>query len=195
MINNVNIKDVLNSLFSGYSFRSKVENDPKGNVKVIQMKDLENNYSKIGSKLTQIDASTIPTKYLLQKGDILFITKGSNNFAIVYDLGLPKAVGSSAFFVLRPDMTKINPDYLAWYINQEPVQQYLINNRAGTYIPNINRDTVEGIKIELPEIKTQKLISKISQLQIKEKRIMENLIFNRNLLVKNILFQKLYNRG
>lgn len=187
----VSINSVLVELFSGYSFRSKVVNDPGGDLEVIQMKDLEDGHSRIGSELTRINSSTIPQKYALQKGDILFLAKGANNYAIVYNLDLPKAVAASAFFVLRPVTSKIIPDYLAWYINQKAVQQYLKENTAGTYIPNINKNTILGIQIVLPEIKVQNLISKIHILSIKEDYLSAKIAAFRKILINNVLIQKL----
>jgi restriction endonuclease S subunit len=187
----VNISQVLNDLFSGYSFRSKVEHDPVGDLAVIQMKDLEDNYTRIGDGCNMIDALSIPPKYLLQNGDVLFISKGANNYAVVYDLELPKAAAASAFFILRPDTTKINPNYLAWYVNQKHVQQYLKENRAGTYIPNINRDTILGIQLSLPEIGVQNLIAKINSLSKREYYLNEKLTSLRKILINNVLIQKI----
>lgn len=183
MKSSVSIHSVLIELFSGYSFRSKVVNDPGGDMEVIQMKDLEDGYSRIGNELTKVDSSTIRQKYVLQKGDILFLAKGANNYAIEYDLDLPKAVAASAFFVLRPDLEKIIPGYLAWYINQKTVQQYLKENTAGTYIPNINKNTILGINIQLPEKEIQEKVVKIEFLRKREYLLTSELLFKREKLI------------
>lgn len=193
MKDKVKIKSVLKNIFSGYSFRTKIENDPRGDLAVIQMKDLRDNYSTIGSGLTQIDASDISSKYILHKGDILFISKGSNNFAVLYDLDIPKAIASSAFFILRPETSKVSPAYLAWYINQKPVQQYIKDNRAGTYIPNINKSTITGIEIELPAKNVQEKIVKIDFLRKKENLLMNQLIVKREQFVSDRLMSLLNN--
>lgn len=183
----VSIHSVLEELFSGYSFRSKVVNNPDGDMAVIQMKDIEDGYSRIGNELTKVDSSTIRQKCVLQKGDILFLAKGANNYAIVYNLDLPKAVAASAFFVLRPDLEKIIPGYLAWYINQKTVQQYLKENTAGTYIPNINKNTILGINIQLPEIVIQEKVVKIEFLRKREYLLMNELLRKREQVITNKL--------
>ena len=190
MNNEINIGRVLVGFFSGYSFRRKVEHDPNGDVSVIQMKDLEDNYSRITNNLTRIDVASVPPKYFLQKGDVLFISKGANNYAVVYDLDLVKAVAASAFFVLRADVEKVNPYYMAWYINQKPVQKYILDNRAGTYIPNINRDTILGIQLSLPEVEIQNLIAKVDSLSIREKYLNEKLTSFRKILINSVLIKK-----
>lgn len=181
----VNLTHILqnNGLFSGYSFRTKVENDPNGDVAVVQMKDLKDGYSNIATSMIKVLSSSIPEKYNLQKGDVLFISKGYNNFALVYDLDLQKAVASSAFFVLRPDRSKVVPEYLAWYLNQKPIQQYIKDNRAGTYIPNVNKTTLESIQMRLPEKKLQEKIVKIDFLRKREYLLTNQLLSKRELLV------------
>jgi len=175
----VKIKTVLSGFFAGFSFRQKVENDPKGDLHVIQMKDLEHNYSNIGMNLTKIKSDKVSDKNFLQKGDVLLITKGANNYAVEYKHELKKAVAASAFYVLRPNQKKIHPSYLTWYINQSPVQQYFKANMAGTYIPNINKKTIEEIVVTLPPMEIQEIIVSLDDLRKQEFVLMTELIEKR----------------
>lgn len=185
----VNIKTILSGFFAGFSFRQKVENDPQGDLPVIQMKDLEHNYSNISINVTKIKSDKVSNKNFLQKGDVLLITKGANNYAVEYKHEFKKAVASSAFYVLRPNQKKINSSYLAWYINQSPVQQYFKSNMAGTYIPNINKGTIEGIEIELPTLQVQDYIVKINELRNQERFLSEAIIDKREQVVNQLLLK------
>ncbi|MDR9374857.1 MAG: hypothetical protein RI565_08325, partial [Schleiferiaceae bacterium] len=66
----------ITHLFSGYSFRGKVKHLPQGDLAVIQLKDLQEDYSTIGTQLTRVNAEAVKRKYYLQKGDVLFVSKG-----------------------------------------------------------------------------------------------------------------------
>jgi len=184
------MKEVLEGVFSGYSFRSKVENEEEGDVSVIQMKDLGNGYQDIGDQLVKIRSENIPEKYWLRPGDVLFISKGANNYALVFDKAI-KAVAASAFFVLRPDQRKIVPEYLAWYINQKETQRYIEENRAGTYIPNVNKATVLGINIKLPPLEEQKFIAKVDFLRKREYLLTNELLAKREQLIAQKLLKKI----
>lgn len=184
------MKKVLKSVFSGYSFRSKVEHDENGDVSVIQMKDLHNEYQEIGSQMLRISGDSIPKKYLLEPGDVLFISKGANNYALVFNDKI-KAVAASAFFVLRPNKKIIVPEYLAWFINQKETQRFIEENRAGTYIPNVNKTTVEAIEIKLPTLDEQKIVAKMDFLQKREYLLTIELLAKRKLLISNLLMQKI----
>jgi restriction endonuclease S subunit len=187
------INSLLIDLFSGFSFRTKVENEIGGDLSVIQMKDLYNNYSSIRLELTKISSDKISPKFFLQKGDVLFIAKGSNNFAIEYNLDLPKVIAASAFFVLRPNMDRVIPGYLAWFINQTPVQQYLKENMAGSYIPNINKSTIEGIMVSLPTMDVQEKIALIDELRKRENVLMTQIMEKREAAVRTLLLNTVNN--
>ncbi len=160
---------VCHEIFLGYSFRSKIVDQANGDLYVIQMKDLVDDYSGIGNTLSKIDKESIKSKYLLKNGDVLFLSKGANNYASVYQDSMYPAISSSAFFVLRPKTDLINPFYLAWYINQERVQKYLADHKTGTSTLNVNRSAVENIPLEIPSLEKQRSIMLIANLQKREK--------------------------
>lgn len=177
---------------SGYSFRGKINSSPKGNLRVIQLKDMENDYTSIGNDCIFIDAAGMKEKYYLEKGDILFISKGGNNYAIVFDLDdvLP-TVASSVFYVIKVDASKADPYFVAWYINKTPVQQYFQEHAAGTYSLSIKKEVVENIPLQLPPLAMQKKIAKVAQLAQKEQYIYKTLKEKRAQLLEVQLLQSL----
>ena len=177
------MKAVLESISAGYSFRVKIQPTTLGGIQVVQMKDLDHSYQTITANLTQINGAGIKEKYRLKTGDVLFLSKGPHNYAAVFiDTKMP-TVATSAFFVLRPDQNKIMPEYLAWYINQEPVQHYLAEHRSGTYTLNVNRAVVENIPMQIPHLSRQNAIVKIARLQKKEANLQNELNAKRKRLI------------
>ena len=185
---------MLYSISSGFSFRSKIENDQNGELLVVQMKDLRDGYSAIGSNLTRVSSGLVGRTYTLEKGDVLFIAKGSNNYSLEFNLNLPNVIASSAFFVLRPDIATVAPGYLAWYLNQVDAQRYIKQNTAGTYIPNINIGTVENMLVEIPSLEVQKKIVAIDQLR-KRERLLNEEITKKHDIVVNAALSQLLKRG
>lgn len=175
------------SISAGFAFRVRVKADPAGEVAVVQMRDLEQGYTSIRTDLVKVSAEGIPTRYHLHRGDVLFLAKGQNNVALVYDLDLPVAVASAVFFVIRPDHERVDPHYLAWAINQEPAQQYLHERMAGTYITSINRPTLEGLEVTLPPIPQQQLIASVHALALAEQRILSDIATRRKQMINSLL--------
>lgn len=178
----------LAEVFSGFSFRKKIENDKNGKLYVIQMRDLSDDYLAIDQQsMMKIHEEEVPARYLLKRGDILLISKGNNNKALVYDLDLPKAVAASAFFVIRPDQSQIDPYYLAWLLNQKPIQQYFNEHRAGTSTANLNIKVIFELEIPIPEKNIQRKVARINFLQQREQILTFQLQEKKRLLVSSNL--------
>lgn len=173
-------------IFSGHTVRGRVESDPLGEVHAIQLKDLTKHYSEISDYSHRIKASGVPKNQFLQKGDILFVSKGANNFALVFDKDYP-AIAISVFFVLRITNKKVDPYYLAWYINQEKAQGYLHTGKEGTMITNINKVTLENLAVEIPSKEKQNMIIEINKLWKREIEISESIIERKKKLVHSYL--------
>lgn len=183
----IKIKSLVSyqGIFSGYSFRGKIKPEKGGELQVIQLKDIENDHSIIGESCIFVKGDSIKDKYYLKEGDILFSSKGANNYAIVFHAqNNYESVASSAFFVLRLDKDKALPEYVAWYINQSTVQQYLESQAIGTYTTSINRETVENIPIVLPSLSEQAKIAHIATLASKEQNLYLQLMENKKRLLQ-----------
>lgn len=179
----IHLKSILTyqGLSSGYSFRGKIKHVHNGGVRIIQLKDFENNYTSISSDCSLINSDKIKNKYYLKVDDVLFTAKGANNFALVFKGtdDIP-TIASSALFVLKVNKNLASPDFIAWYINQSKVQNYFKTNEVGTYSTSINKSTLEETPIELPSLEIQSKIAKIASLHTKELTISKEITFLKN---------------
>lgn len=184
------LNDVIakEGLFSGYSFREKIDPNPNGNVGVLQMKDIQNDYSNFDyQSLDKVSNFQFKHKFFLNKGDIVFVSKGVNNYAIVIDqINIP-IVASATFFIIKVDAKTIIPEYLAWFMNQKEAQNYFSEKRAGTYIPNLNKQDIMEMPVKVPPLKIQMAIAKTAILLHQEITILEKLKTNRKELIQTQL--------
>lgn len=154
----------------------------------MQLKDFENDYTTIGEECILIAGDKIKSKYHLKGGDILFTAKGTNNYAVVYeDRDDTPTIASSALFVIKVDKTRANPYYIAWYMNQNTVQNYFKTNETGTYVTSVNKTAIEAIPISLPTMEIQNKIAKITSLHLREKRLRAEITDLKNKLITNQL--------
>ncbi len=182
------------ALFSGYSFREKIEHNPNGDVGILQMKDIKENYSSFDYySIDKVSDFIFKDKFYLQKNDILFVSKGVNNFAIaIEDINI-KVVPSATFFVIRVEEKKIIPEYLVWYINQKEAQNYLNEKKAGTYVPNLNKQDIMELPIKVPPLDIQKAIAKTAILLNQEIEILDKIKVKRKELIQNQLLNLIKN--
>lgn len=184
----------FDALFSGYSFREKIEHNPNGDVGILQMKDINDNYLSFDyQNIDKVSDFIFKDKFYLQKNDILFVSKGVNNYAIAIEDINFKVIPSATFFVIRVDEKIIVPEYLVWYINQRDAQNYLNEKKAGTYVPNLNKQDIMELPIKVPPLKTQKAIAKTAVLLNKEIEILDKIKTNRKELIQNQLLKLIKN--
>jgi hypothetical protein len=184
------VSQISTEIFSGHTFRERIVDDPNGDCHVIQISNLDSNYTKIEKNPHKIKSSSISEKQFLKKGDVLFCAKGNNNFAFVFDKDYC-AVAVSLFFVIRPDQEKVSPQYLAWFINQSATQSTLDSRKEGTSVTNISKKSLEDLEIKVPSLLTQnKLVNLYRLWQVEKSKtiemIMQKEVYFNNLVLTEI---------
>ncbi len=181
-------------LFSGYSFREKIEPDSQGTIGILQMKDILKDYSGFDfNNLDKVSDFVFKDKFYLKKGDVLFVSKGTNNYAISIDLVDMRIVPSATFFVIRVDEKIILSDYLVWYMNQVYAQSYFTEKKAGTYVPNLKKQDILGLPIILPSLEKQNAIARTSKLINREIILLDKIKEYRKELIQTQLLKIINN--
>lgn len=171
----------------GYQFRGKVEPDPMGTHRVIQIRDFDDGLNLQVAGLYAVTPKGDPTRYAVSQGDVLFLSRGHRNYAMPIRDILENTIAASYFFILRIKTKRVLPEYLAWYINQAPAQEYLhIMARQGTHMPLIPLSAFGDLEVELPGMGTQKTIVEIGRLLEKEKELIKELQEKRSQFIKSI---------
>ncbi len=180
------IKDIAD-IQLGYQFRKKIEPERNGTLQVIQIRDFDENQNLNQEGLCRVTIDQLSDKYLVHKNDILFLARGHRNFAIPLLDSMERTIAASHFFILKIKGKKIIPEYLAWFINQTPAQEYLHNlARRGSHMPIIPKSVFENLKVHIPNIETQKKVFTLNTLIEKEKTLLYKLREKRALLVRSL---------
>lgn len=179
MKTNTKLKKPLNHIVTlQFGFYDKPTD--KGDVLYLQAKNFNDIGLYQGNDEIWITLNEKSENHLLRNGDILFVGKGMRNFAWKYTHHIGKAIASSIFFVIRPDHSKVDSDYLVTLFNSEKYQLYFQTLGAGSSIPSIRKNELEAVEIPLPSMEVQKKIARLDQLhkreliitaKIKEKKI------------------------
>lgn len=180
------IKDIAD-IQIGYQFRGKIEADPKGTHKVIQIRDFDEFQNLQANNLCKVTPKYDAERYLVNKGNVLFLARGHRNYAIPIKNSLENTIAASYFFILRIKTENVLPEYVAWFIKQSPAQAYLHNiARRGTHIPVVPKSAFEDMSIDVPDIKLQKAIIELDNLLEKERSLLYKLQEKRALFVHAI---------
>ena len=93
----------------GYHFDKKIVPDPNGAHRIIQMRDIDGRGMLNGASLIHVNLDRNLERYLVKKGDVLFVSRGSNNVAAIVDRDLDKTVPVSYFFLVRLRTEEVLP--------------------------------------------------------------------------------------
>lgn len=168
----------------GYQFRKKLEPLESGTYRVIQIRNFNENLVLHRESLSRVQIDKPAEQYLINKGDILFLSRGHKNWAVPIADELKDTIAVSHFFVLKIKNAGVLPEYLAWYINQAPAQEYLRSTaRHGTHMPLVPLSAFKGLTVDAPDMEIQRKIVMLSGLMEKEKLLLKKLQESRSLLI------------
>jgi restriction endonuclease S subunit len=178
---------------SGHTFRGRIDEDPEGNVPVLQIKDLKDQAILTADCLPRINWPSKKTgaraTATAQPGDILLPARGEYYQASVLQSNEP-VIATSQLFILRLTSKDIMPEYLRWYMNQSAAQNYFLTHRSGTSMPMLNKQSLGALPIVVPPLATQEKIVSVQRCWEQEKQLTEQLLTNREKMLNGI-FQQL----
>lgn len=188
----------------GYQHRDAVHHDASGSHRLIQVKDVESGgkhdeqfpepaaWRIWAGDLEHITPRADAGRYLLETGDLLFVSRGPNNVAIPlvrasfqpFPERWENVIAAYTFYIVRPDRSRVLPEYLAWVINQPTAQMYLTAQARGTVAKLLPKGAFEELEIPLPPLAVQHQIVELERLRAKEEQLLRQLIAARQRLMQ-----------
>lgn len=150
-------------------------------------------------KLTQFENSYIEPelkdlKFLLKENDVILAAKGSRNFAWVYTEEYGPCIPSSAFFIIRTNPSKVNGEYLAYYLNTERIQFLIKGMVTGSGMPSISKKEFMELEITLPKLNEQLKIVEVAKLMDEEIQLTSQLLSAKKNLKKGLIEKLITNQ-
>ncbi len=170
---------------SGHITRGRIEPRDDGTYHLLQARDVdaESLSYQIGAMI-RFNPSKSGKDWILKPEDLLFMARGARNFTLLMK-GLPNNVLAAAcFFIIRIKSRQMVPEYLHWYLNQDPVAHYLHRHSGrSVHMPVVKRAALENIDVPTPPLKTQKMVAQAVVLMDKEQSLLQNLAKKRKTLI------------
>jgi hypothetical protein len=181
-------------LRAGYPWRGAIPPVSNGTVKAVQAKDI----SEIGELVLENCVRTELTGKRdadwLRAGDVLLINKGSRNTATYIDRDLADVTCTSSLYLLKAHKSwteKLNMQFIAWQLNQAPLQAYFKRSSEGTLQVSLRRQVVEEAIVAIPDIRTQNLLANLYFSSQQEHKTLTKMIENRRMQLSAIATQLL----
>lgn len=179
---------------AGYLFRTRIEHDPKGNIPVIQLRDIDTRRLNWSTTARVSLNQKVNPAYFVQPGDVLCAARGNHYRALCLTGEPPPALVSSHLFILRARSQVVLPEFLAWYLNQSTAQTYLDTQAQGSSIRSLSRRVLAQLPVVVPALDLQQKVVQIQRLTDRETALTEQLLGKRRQLIDGLL-SKTIQRG
>jgi len=164
-------------ILPGYALKVRMEHEPEGTHQIILGKHLSGGspYRYNTEHELRITPKGPVDKYRVSAGDVLFVSRGSQNHAVKVESVPDTAVASATFYILRTH-DGIDAGYLAWCLNQAPVQAQIGQVRTGAGTPIVQRRIFADITIPVPSLDKQRQLAALGDLMAQEQQIRQQLV-------------------
>ena len=174
------ILGAIAEVWQGYPFRGAIPEAPTGSVRVIQMKDLTRTGLRSCDALIATEVEGRKEPDWLRDQDLLFVARGTSNYAVLVADPPPRTVCSPHLYVLRVKQPeRLLPGFLAWQLNQQPSQRYLRQSAEGSHQLSIRRSVLEQVEIRVPPLEQQRAVIELERTANAERGALQALIHNR----------------
>lgn len=173
----------------GYPFRGAIEPIVGGSVPVVQMKDVSAMGAMDWGAVVRTELTGRREPDWLVSGDILFVARGNHYYAAALEAVPNRCVCGPHLYHLRlKHGSAVLPEFLAWQINQPPVQRLLRQAAEGSNQLSIRRAELEALPISVPSLVVQEQIVGLAEAAVRERNLLDQLILNREQQLSALAF-------
>tara|TARA_Y100000590_G_scaffold16019_1_gene19379 strand:+ start:1212 stop:1733 length:522 start_codon:yes stop_codon:yes gene_type:complete len=126
---------------------------------------------------------------LAKLGDIIFRSRGQTNTAALLNEDVKSTIVAAPLFRVRPDIKKVVPEFLLWWINQPSSQSYLASRSKGTMVKMVSKQGLEDLEVNLPSLEQQKKVAEFFSLSMREQQLLEEIKNRKAIYTQGILMQ------
>jgi len=170
----------------GYQSREGIRAHSDGSHFLLQARDLNNLHQVDWSTLTRFTPAGSTSRSEIQQGDVLFLARGQDNFAWPVTHITTHILAANSFYILRPNHATVLPDYLAWWLNQAPAQEYIQLNRSGSSLPFLSVSALSRLEVPIPSSEMQHKIGELELLRKKEADLLGLYLSKKSTLIQSV---------
>ena len=181
--------DRLADIASGYHVGTKIEDEPAGRIPLLQLRDLEAQHVR-SDGVARVSNAEFRRHHRVRPGDVLFGARGVTRPAALVDETVPDgAVATSQLFVLRVTDDRLDPAYLAWYLNTEAAEAFFDTFERGAVVRFIPKSVLAELPVPLPPLGRQRALAEAGRLARREARLARAAAEQRLVLTEALLLR------
>lgn len=175
----------------GHTARGRLEPASADGIPAVQLRDTRPDGGLATESVGRYHLDPVPDRYWARIGDVLFRSRGDKNTATALGASFREpAVAVMPLVILRPTTESVDPNYLAWYINQPSAQRHFDECARGTGMRMIPIGCLSSLLIPLPDLTTQRAIAEVDHLAAREHALTTRLADKRQKLTAITLHER-----
>ena len=179
----------ISEIWVGYQSREGIRAQADGSFFLLQARDLDKLHQIDWPNLTRFTPSGSTSKSEIRHGDVLFLARGQDNFSFLISHDTRNILASNSFYILRAKPQFVLPEFLAWWINQAPAQDFIKLNRSAGTLPFISVSALSQLEVPVPEVEVQQRIGKLDLLRKKEADLISSYLSKKSSLVDAVCLE------
>jgi restriction endonuclease S subunit len=173
----------LTEIQPGYQARGKILESPDGSYRLLQAKDVVEGTLRWETTIS-FNPELNPSRYRIENNDILFIARGYENRAYLAINPPDNVLASNTFYIIKSH--KIQPGYLAWWLNEKPAQAYFAQFQVKMGYAYMSKKNLVRLEVPVPGLEIQQKISRTLKLWHHEKQLISEIQNLKNSLMSSI---------
>jgi len=155
----------LAEIFTGLTIRNRNEIRTEGRVRLVQPRSVVGGPRLDLANIDYIDERPQSDRQYLTGGELVLRTRGSRFEAALFTPDGIVTMAAAPLIVLRPDATRVLPEYLQWLLNESPaVRQLMARATRGSTVQALNIEDLAKIGVPRPSLRRQRAIVEASAL-------------------------------
>jgi len=129
-------------------------------IPYIRIKDIRQGQATKGSSwLTREAASSLDARWKLKTGDVLLSKSGTIGKTGVVRNGAVGAIAANGMFILRPDLNRLDPQFLWAYLGSHEGRAWLDDKARGATIRHLSKRILDDMPVPLPPLQIQQRVA------------------------------------
>ena len=173
----------ISSIYSGVAVRE----GGSGIAHFVRLSDLSDLRSGRAPNLATGEPPAVARALPIEEGDLIVAARGSTTDVCQAAHSWLGAFISLDLYLVRPDPSKVDPGYLAAFLDLPTTQAAFSGNKQGTGLARLPKEALDRLVVPLPPMPTQRLIAELARSFHDEAALLQRLANLNSLLGREAL--------
>lgn len=164
------LKELANVL-SGVS----VQESKKGSARFMRLSDLTDIKAGRRPVLASGEAPNVARALTIEEGDLIVGARGAATDVCVANDAVFGAFVSLDLYLVRPNRTLINCQYLSAFLELPATQAVFASSKQGSGLARLPKEALDKIQIPVPPVQEQRLIAGLAMALEEESKLLKRL--------------------